>query len=172
MPNLLKEFAEYYRHMAVTVLIIVVVTITILVRASRVDIGIHWFVFVAGTVGGVANNYRRLQRAGDAIKEVEGSLTSRLLTIQLYVSPLIGGIFAVILYGLFLGGILQGGLFPDFTQLEKQPYEGVSHFIKAATPTMVMDAAKLLVWSFVAGFSEAFVPNIIDKLAHEAKNNS
>lgn len=78
---------------AMTVFVIVGVTIVLLVMSARWDAGIHWLVFLTGTVGGVANNYRRLQRLpAGAIAETS---TSRPLTIQLYVSPLIGGIFAI-----------------------------------------------------------------------------
>ncbi len=170
--DLVKRINRPYLHMALTVFVIVAGAVLILVWAAYDDIGIHWMVFLVGTIGGVANNYRRLQHLPRDTNALADSGTSRLVTVQLYVSPLIGGIFAVVLYMLFLGGILQGALFPEFPHLQQNDYEGVSSFIKSATPAKGSDAAKLMFWSFVAGFSEAFVPNIIDKLAQEATTDS
>ena len=161
---------RHYFHMALTVFVIVGATVLVLVLAIFWDVDVHWMVFLLGTIGSVANNYRRLQRLPSDTSAIADKSMSRLVTIQLYVSPFIGGIFALVLYMLFVGGILKGALFPDFPDLHK--YESVSKFIESAKPTMVSDAAKLMFWSFVAGFSETFVPNIIDKLAKEAEKAS
>jgi len=32
------------------------------------------------------------------------------------------------------------------------------------------DSAKAIVWAFIAGFSEQFVPNILDKLAQQGES--
>lgn len=36
-------------------------------------------------------------------------------------------------------------------------------------PKLPADLAKLIVWGFVAGFSERFVPNILNKIASDEK---
>jgi hypothetical protein len=64
-----------------------------------------------------------------------------------------------VLYVLFAAGRLRGALFPEI--------EGglLSGF---ATPAPGVDEAKLLAWSFVAGFAEKFVPDRLDRLNRRA----
>ncbi len=90
------------------------------------------------------------------------------LLVGVVVSPLIGALFALVLYIAFVSEILQGSLFPKFTPV---PYTGLSTFIENAVPMNTADAAKALFWSFVAGFAEGFVPNFIDKVAREATDD-
>jgi len=95
-------------------------------------------------------------------------MTRWLMTLQIYVSPLVGALFAFVLYIAFMSEILQGSLFPQFGP---QDYKGLKHFIENAVPTNTADVAKALFWSFVAGFAEGFVPNFIDKVAADAASD-
>jgi hypothetical protein len=83
--------------------------------------------------------------------------------------------FALVLYLVFMGGIISGGLFPDFPNRAAN-YVGIRSFVQNVNPGTNADFAKLLMWSFVAGFSEKFVPNLIAKLEGQsrafAKDNS
>ena len=83
--------------------------------------------------------------------------------IQMYVSLVIGGTLALAAYGLFAGGLLQGSLFPVFKKLDVE-YVGVTKFLLELGPSTHRDAALALFWGFVAGYSERFVPNVIDSL--------
>jgi len=91
-----------------------------------------------------------------------------MVTIQIYVSPFIGGVFATVLYGIFIGGLIQGSLFPEFSA-DKQAFKGFKEFAINAVPNSNADMAKAIVWAFIAGFSEGFVPNFISKLTKEAE---
>ncbi|MFQ6538854.1 MULTISPECIES: hypothetical protein [Aphanothece] len=71
--------------------------------------------------------------------------------------------FALLLYLIFMAGMLRGGLFPEFRRTEEM-FVSIQRFVLDIDPKSNADFAKLLVWSFVAGFSEKFVPNIITKL--------
>jgi hypothetical protein len=39
-------------------------------------------------------------------------------------------------------------------------------------PEKTLDAAKALLWAFIAGFSEKLIPNILDKLAQQAETEA
>lgn len=75
--------------------------------------------------------------------------------------------FAFLLYLVFMGGLLSGGLFPEFPS-RTNPFGSIDGFVLEVKPGSNADFAKLLVWSFVAGFSEKFVPNLIAKLEGQA----
>jgi hypothetical protein len=75
--------------------------------------------------------------------------------------------FAFLLYLVFMGGLLSGGLFPEF-QRGDHSFRSISRFVLEMNPNSNADFAKLLVWSFVAGFSGKFVPNLIAKLEGQA----
>lgn len=121
---------------------------------------------MAGAVGGVANNYRRFQKLNLQDWENTDAQSRGLMTIQIYQSPIIGALFAFVLYGVFASGLLQGALFPNFT--DSEPFKNLVEFAKTVIPATNADAAKAVFWAFVAGFAEGFVPNFIDKVAKEA----
>lgn len=79
--------------------------------------------------------------------------------------------FAFLLYLVFMGGLLSGGLFPEFPG-SADPFRSIGGFVLEVNPGTNADFAKLLVWSFVAGFSEKFVPNLIAKLEGLASRRS
>lgn len=126
-----------------------------------------FYVFLAGLIGGFVSIQQRLP--GIELRELQ-ELSHSWMSILLI--PINGGIFAVVLMLIFLSGILKGALFPEFTQSEINPDDIVVSFIGWMTttfPTQGTDIAKLLFWSFVAGFSERFVPQIIRKTSESAK---
>jgi hypothetical protein len=75
--------------------------------------------------------------------------------------------FAFVLYLVFMGGILSGELFPAF-QNTTEPFVSIGQFVGCVNPDTNADFAKLLLWAFVAGFSEKFVPNLIARLEGQA----
>mgnify|MGYP001627905873 CR=1 FL=1 len=81
-----------------------------------------------------------------------------LLSISIF-----GAIFGCILVLMFLGGFIAGDLFPALTQSGlgfRDIFFGMTH---------VSNVAKLIVWAFVAGFSERLIPNLLNKLAAQIK---
>ena len=159
--------AEAVHLLIVTVAVVAATGIAGLLLANSEEYSsLIVMVFMAGTVGGVANNYRRLYLLPTNASILEVPDTRRLLTIQLYISPWIGGIFAVAMYGIFASGALQGELFPQF-QATDLKFTTAYAFADQLVPATNSDAAKAILWGFVAGFAEMFVPNFIDKLTRE-----
>ncbi len=119
-------------------------------------------VFVTGAIGGAVSFERRVQSLpsrgeslGDLVELNEGT--------GLYLSPITGGIFAIVLYLLFASGLVDGPIFPKLSG-PTVPAGTLSEFASKIHPATTQDWGKLLAWSFVAGFAERFVPDTLDRL--------
>ncbi len=127
--------------------------------------------FVVGVIGGFVGLQRRLKKMSD------DDLTL-LANSWVYVclSPLVGGILAVVTYVLFISGLLAGDLFPSFTadsDVSTEKAEGLS--VIFAIHGEPSDYGKMIVWAFIAGFSERFATDIIshfESMASSDKNPS
>jgi hypothetical protein len=154
-------------HMAVAILL-VVAAMTAGAFLAVADL-IPWtvLIFVAGSVGGVVNNFRRMQKLSFVTVKDSGPMAERMVTIQIYISPFVGGVFAIILYGIFMSGLVEGSLFPKFQSVDES-FNTFRSFADLTMPGTNSDMAKALVWSFIAGFSEGLVPNFISKITKDA----
>lgn len=118
--------------------------------------------FSCGVVGGFVGLQRRL-------KGMSKNDLTLLANSWVYVclSPLVGGVLAVVTYILFVSGLLAGDLFPQFL-----PDENASEVIGLpkifAIHGEAKDYGKMFFWCFVAGFSEKFVTNIINRFESQA----
>lgn len=122
---------------------------------------VSWACFGCGLVGGFVSIQQRLKKIPD--EELE--LLSRSW-FQILLIPVYGGVFALVLYLAFLGGIIEGAMFPRFSvpQFAVPPStQDMKNLFTSTYPTAGVDLAKLIFWSFIAGFSERFVPQIISK---------
>jgi amino acid permease len=68
-------------------------------------------------------------------------------------TQLLGALFANVLMLTFVGGLVAGSIFPSFSATSWSDLG-----------FRLPDWSKLLVWSFIAGFSERFVPDLLDNL--------
>ncbi len=123
--------------------------------------------FSCGIIGGFVSMQQRLKNIGQ--EEL------RLLAqswFQIVLVPIFGGVFAVVLYCMFLSGIVAGDLFPKFSMPTAPKTGPDATFMQAILtqtyPLTGADLAKFLFWSFVAGFSERFVLRFVDSAASSA----
>jgi hypothetical protein len=115
----------------------------------------------AGCLGGFVSMQRRIGQVpndGDPLLSIF-QLNSGLST--LYMAPASGAIFALVLFALFAGRLVEGSIFPVIHHASNF-YWGDIEWAMGDYP--VASYAKLLVWSFIAGFAERFVPDILDRL--------
>jgi len=147
--------AEIIRNIGLTILLCLVPFaisfVALYVKGYKLSATIVAVLFM-GALGGFVSLQQRIQDIptdGDPILTIFQLQNGQA---SLYFAPPTGAIFALVLFLIFLGGLLKGALFPDVT--------GVT-----------LDAAnfgKLLVWSFVAGFAERFVPDTLTSLVGRA----
>lgn len=125
-------------------------------------------VFFFGLIGGFVSMQQRLPKTPlNELKQLSSSWVSITLV------PINGGIFAIVLMLMFAGKIIQGQLFPIYPDADTFPITSVEtlyKWIKNAYPATGVDTAKLLFWSFVAGFSERFVPQIIQRTTEKTND--
>lgn len=130
---------------------------------------ISWMTFGVGLLGGFVSIQQRIKGIhNDELEVLSGSW------FQILLIPIYGGIFALVLYILFLSGILQGHLFPGF-YVPSPPSNGQppdTEFMKSLFmeiyPQTGEDFGKLIFWSFVAGFSERYVPQVITSITDKS----
>jgi hypothetical protein len=160
--------------------------------------GIHLppllFAMLAGALGGFVGTFApisQIQIRADAVAADEEINTAKT---ALYVAPISGIFFAVVIYFLVAGQFLMGELFPKMvtakeeevkkftqnypvsTQREQdqarvQNEERTKLLIARLYPATGKDAAKLLVWCFLAGYASGFVPNALSKLVGNATSS-
>ncbi len=127
-----------------------------------------WLVFECGIIGGFVSIQQRLKQIDPKELKLLSESWATILVIPIY-----GGIFSLVLYSLFLSGIIGGKLFPVFSIAEFSKYpttEDIVVFLTKTYPAQGSDLAKLIFWSFVAGFSERFVPQIINQVSASNEN--
>lgn len=131
--------------------------------------------FLVGAFGGFVGIQKRLKELPE--EDLQLLANSVIYTV---LSPVVGGILAMVLYMLFVGKLVSGGLFPEFeldTLVGGTSDPLLFQFRKILhTHTSVEGDAKLVVWSFIAGYSEKFVVNILGRLERDtdkdAKNSA
>ena len=126
-------------------------------------------VLVAGAGGGFVSGLRRLYAFEDIYpnQEYRGMFRQMSLYAMAFslVPAIVGSIGAVVLYLVFAAGLLKGDLFPEFACLNAAASCGAFHdFVSSWAPANATANAKAIVWGFVAGFSERFVPDVLNRL--------
>jgi len=125
-------------------------------------------VVLAGMLGAFFSALTRLYHVDDAgaalITPTIGELGGTYMFMYASVPSVIGAIAATVLYIMFVSGLVQGDLFPHFECQTEGACKSVSGLMQHYWPDTPHDYGKALVWSFIAGFSERFVPDLLQSL--------
>lgn len=124
------------------------------------------FVVLAGTLGGFVSSLRRVYKFQEVMPRRFLPLFTRksfYLVLYSFVPALIGAIFATVAYVAFAANLVQGPLVPNFhcSATDCRTLDDIVDFWSPAAPG---DYMKVIVWGFIAGFSERFVVGFLDKL--------
>jgi hypothetical protein len=130
-----------------------------------------FLVMFVGAMGGLLSmqqRYQSVSREGDPINNISELMQN---WSRLFLPAISGAIFAVLLYMLVIGGLLEGELFPKFVpEVTKKP-ENSDHpvgtalwdLLQQGRPGSRRDYAKLIIWSFIAGFAERYIPDTLSR---------
>lgn len=113
---------------------------------------------------GALGAFMSLQRRLKHLSEEDLMLFRESLSYTL-LAPLAGAILAGVLYLMFIAQLLSGPLFPEIRTDTKDVEKVIGLAKLFFTEASPVDYAKILVWSFVAGFSERFVTDIIGRFS-------
>jgi hypothetical protein len=137
-------------------ILLLVVSSGILLSAETANTGL--LVFLIGNVGGYVGVHRSLGELKDAeVVELAASWWS-------IVAPsVVGGVLALVLYMLFVSGNIAGGLFPRFSPDKAAAQDTVLSIVNQHAEGMA-EYAKLFFWSFIGGFNQKYVVDIINSV--------
>lgn len=133
-------------------------------------------VLFVGAMGGLLSmqqRYQSVSREGDPIDNIS-ELTQGWS--KLFLPAISGAIFAALLYMMVIGGLLQGDLFPTLNAQAKDATTpggvGLLDLIDQSRPDSTSSYAKLIIWSFIAGFAERFVPDTLSSFISKRETDS
>jgi hypothetical protein len=129
------------------------------------------YVMIAGSIGGMISAVRRLQGAASTEANALTYIDLRHDWGSILLAPVYGVTFSLVLLLFFTSGFLKGDLFPVIATMPAElareatsVSEVMADFFVNTYPATGADCAKLIVWSFIAGFAEKFVPDALDRL--------
>jgi hypothetical protein len=123
-------------------------------------------VLIMGVLGAYVSVQRRLQTMPAEGDPIVGIFELQKNKFNICLAPISGVIFAALLYLMFIGGLVQGSLFPRLIAAPPPQAGGdLWAYLANVAAVSVPDLAKLFVWSFISGFAERLVPDALDRLA-------
>jgi hypothetical protein len=131
-----------------------------------------FIIMIMGMVGGAVSVFQRMSNT-----PIRGATMTSVIELVhgrygVMVSPLYGAVFAIVLSLLFAGNLVKGQLFPEFTSPSGSSSYGwtFTEFFSKCWPNAASDVAKLIVWSFLAGFAERLVPDALDRIVAQSQS--
>jgi hypothetical protein len=133
-------------------------------------------VSMSGMLGAYFSSLTRLynidQLSVALITPTISQLGGRYLAMYSLMPPIIGAIAAVVLYVIFLAGMVGGGgLLPQMACLDGQKCDSLLGVLRSFGPKEAQDYGKVFVWAFAAGFSERLVPNTLQSLVSKLQSD-
>jgi len=124
------------------------------------------FAAIAGLLGAAFSLMQRVQRSESSDPQIALFSFHQAGVQTFLISSLCGLISAIAIYAVFAGDMVSGVLFPKIVN-GAAARDGFAfatlRFLRMSGPATVADHAKLLVWAFIGGFSERFLPDILDR---------
>ena len=131
-------------------------------------------VILAGVLGSFVSALNRIYSSKDIFPITSYSVflrgTNTYLIAYSSIPALVGAISSTILYVVFASEIVVGPFFPEFScKLGENHCVEFQQFLTSWSPKSAPDHAKAIVWGFVAGFSERFVPDILNRVTSDSE---
>jgi hypothetical protein len=131
-------------------------------------------VILAGVLGSFVSALNRIYSSKDIFPITSYSVflrgTNTYLIAYSSIPALVGAISSTILYVVFASEIVVGPFFPEFScKLGEDLCVEFQQFLTSWNPRNAQDHAKAIVWGFVAGFSERFVPDILNRVTSDSE---
>lgn len=163
-----------YQFIGTVGLVVVMILILVMGYVSKTfSPPLLFLVILGGMLGAFFSALTRLydvDQAGVAlITPTLQGLGGRYMLMYSAVPPVVGAIAAVVLHVVFVSKLVQGALFPVMACEDGQICKSLSQLMQNYLPLTPEDYGKALVWSFVAGFSERFVPDLLQGLVTKEK---
>ena len=136
---------------------------------SRWEPPVLILVTLSGMLGAFFSALTRLYNVDQLSLALISPTVSKLngwhLLMYSFVPPVVGAIASVVLYVGFVSGLVDGGVFPNMScKGDGKTCTQLIEVLNDYGPTAANDYGKVLIWAFVAGFSERFVPDILGSL--------
>jgi hypothetical protein len=144
-----------WRRLLIVFVSVLMLSIIIVIFAG--DLRTSILIFTIGNIG----SYVAVHKSLSDLTDTELIQLSKSW-LGIIVPSFVGGILAFVLYLLFLSKILEGALFPTFEPHPDAPRGFESLF--AQYGKSMTDYAKLFFWSFVAGFNQKYVVDVINSV--------
>ena len=133
-----------------------------------------WTALTAGFFGAMFSRLLWLQANWNALSL--GALKDARDFTSVFLRGAVGMTGAVVVYYFLLSGVIGGGLFPKFQEigLHQLSFRETANVQDAVALRLILpnvQLALLVVWSFLAGFSERLVPSILQSTEASVRNN-
>lgn len=128
-------------------------------------------VLFVGAIGGLVSLQQRFQSVSDWGDPINTVSKLHYAGFSIFESPISGAIFAGVLYLIIMGGLLKGALFPTITEVSGGTSSTTLGDLLKLGPASGGDYAKLIVWSFIAGFAERLVPDTLSRFVSQSEAN-
>jgi len=133
-----------------------------------------WTALTAGFFGAMFSRLLWLQSSWNTLSL--GALKDARDFTSVFLRGAVGMTGAVVVYYFLLSGVIGGGLFPKFQEigLHQLSFRESANVRDAVALRLILpnvQLALLVVWSFLAGFSERLVPSILQSTEASVRNN-
>ena len=167
MPKKVELVRKVTERLLISLISLTLLSTFALIYLSHAKVAIPMLPVVIGF--GMAGGFISIQRRLKALTTDDLELLASSWP-YIFLPPFVGGSLAIILYLVFISGLLSGQLFPSF-ETGTSSTKDFSRIMECIAKDYT-DYAKLLFWSFVAGFSETFVTDIIGTFATAANRDA